>query len=164
MVFTVAACHPSAGAPPETGAGVTARPAAHFPEGWHFEAGGNASFARDAMVSSNSELASRAGVEILERGGNAVDAAVATGFALAVTHPSAGNLGGGGFMVIRMADGRTAALDYREVAPLAATRDMYLDEQGNLTDKSVIGPLASGVPGSVAGMTSALAKYGNLWL
>jgi gamma-glutamyltranspeptidase/glutathione hydrolase len=116
------------------------------------------------MVSSNSELASRAGVEILERGGNAVDAAVATGFALAVTHPSAGNLGGGGFMVIRMADGRTAALDYREIAPLAATRDMYLDEQGNLTDKSVIGPLASGVPGSVAGMTEALAKYGNLSL
>ena len=116
------------------------------------------------MVSSNSELASRAGVEILEKGGNAVDAAVATGFALAVTHPSAGNLGGGGFMVIRMADGRTAALDYREVAPLAATRDMYLDEQGNLTDKSTIGPLASGVPGAVAGMTEALSKYGSLSL
>jgi len=163
-LFVVAACHPSAGAPPETGAGVAARPAAHFPEGWRFEAGGNASFARDAMVSSNSELASRAGVEIMERGGNAVDAAVATGFALAVTHPSAGNLGGGGFMVIRMADGRTAALDYREIAPLAATRDMYLDEHGKLTDKSVIGPLASGVPGSVAGMTAALAKYGNLSL
>jgi gamma-glutamyltranspeptidase/glutathione hydrolase len=162
--FTLAACHPSAGAPPTTTVTAAARPPAHFPDGWRFEAGGKASFARDAMVSSNSELASRAGVEILERGGNAVDAAVATGFALAVTHPSAGNLGGGGFMVIRMADGRTAALDYREIAPLAATRDMYLDEQGNLTDKSVIGPLASGVPGSVAGMTAALAKFGNLSL
>ncbi|HEY9479191.1 MAG TPA: gamma-glutamyltransferase [Gemmatimonadaceae bacterium] len=159
-MFAVTACHRAAGGPQErpTAAGA----AAHFPEGWRFAAGGGSSFARDAMVSSNSELASRAGVEILERGGNAVDAAVATGFALAVTHPSAGNLGGGGFMVIRMADGRSAALDYREVAPLAATRDMYLDEQGNLTDKSTIGPLASGVPGSVAGMTEALAKYGTL--
>jgi gamma-glutamyltranspeptidase/glutathione hydrolase len=163
-LFALAACHPSAAAPPKTTAAAVERPPAKFPEGWRFEAGGRASFARDAMVSSNSELASRAGVEILERGGNAVDAAVATGFALAVTHPSAGNLGGGGFMVIRMADGRTAALDYREIAPLAATRDMYLDEQGNLTDKSVIGPLASGVPGAVAGMTEALAKYGNLSL
>ena len=161
--FAVAACHPSAGAPPATTT-TAARPAAHFPEGWRFQAGGRAPFARDAMVSSNSELASRAGVEIMERGGNAVDAAVATGFALAVTHPAAGNLGGGGFMVIRMADGRTGALDYREVAPLAATRDMFLDEQGNLTDKSVIGPLASGVPGAVAGMTAALAKFGNLSL
>jgi gamma-glutamyltranspeptidase/glutathione hydrolase len=163
-LFALAACHPSAAAPPKTTAAAVERPPAKFPEGWRFEAGGRASFARDAMVSSNSELASRAGVEILERGGNAVDAAVATGFALAVTHPSAGNLGGGGFMVIRMADGRTAALDYREIAPLAATRDMYLDEQGNLTDKSVIGPLASGVPGAVAGMTEALTKYGNLSL
>ncbi len=163
-LFAIAACHPSAGAPPKTTAAAVERPPAKFPEGWRFEAGGKASFAPDAMVSSNSELASRAGVEIMKRGGNAVDAAVATGFALAVTHPSAGNLGGGGFMVIRMADGRTAAIDYREVAPLAATRDMYLDEQGNLTDKSVIGPLASGVPGSVAGMTAALAKYGNLSL
>ncbi|HET7623113.1 MAG TPA: gamma-glutamyltransferase [Gemmatimonadaceae bacterium] len=162
--FAVAACRPPAGAPPATTNTVAERPPAHFPEGWRFEAGGHAPFARDAMVSSNSELASRAGVEIMERGGNAVDAAVATGFALAVTHPSAGNLGGGGFMVIRMADGRTAALDYREIAPLAATRDMYLDEQGNLTDKSVIGPLASGVPGSVAGMTTALARFGNLSL
>ncbi len=162
-LFAAAACRPTAGAPPETTtAGVVARPPAHFPEGWRFEAGGHAAFAADAMISSNSELASRAGVEILKRGGNAVDAAVATGFALAVTHPAAGNLGGGGFMVIRMADGRTGAIDYREIAPLASTRDMYLDEQGNLTDKSVIGPLASGVPGSVAGMTAALAKYGNL--
>src|SRR5262249_8908399 len=98
------------------------------------------------------------------KGGNAVDAAVATGFALAVTFPEAGNIGGGGYMVIRMADGRAAALDYREIAPLAATRDMYLDDQGNLTDKSVVGPLASGVPGAVAGLTEALAKYGTMSL
>jgi gamma-glutamyltranspeptidase/glutathione hydrolase len=159
--FAMAACRPPAGAPPETKS-VAARAAAQFPEGWRFAAGGGASFAADAMVSSNSELASRAGVEILKRGGNAVDAAVATGFALAVTHPAAGNLGGGGFMVIRMADGRNAAIDYREIAPLAATRNMYLDADGKLTDKSVIGPLASGVPGSVAGMSAALAKFGNL--
>ena len=79
----------------------------------------------------------------MKRGGNAVDAAVALGFALAVTWPDAGNIGGGGYMVIRMADGRTAAMDYREIAPLAATRDMYLDANGKLTDKSVVGHLAS---------------------
>lgn len=114
------------------------------------------------MVASDAPLASQAGVEILKSGGNAVDAAVAVGFALAVTYPEAGNIGGGGYMVIRMADGRAAALDYREVAPLAATRDMYLDEKGNLTDKSVVGPLASGVPGAVAGLTAAQAKFGSL--
>lgn len=161
-IFAVTACHRAGGVPRERP--VAAGKAAHFPQGWRFAQGGPSSFARDAMVSSNSELASRAGVEILERGGNAVDAAVATGFALAVTHPQAGNLGGGGFMVIRMADGRTAALDYREIAPLAATRDMYIDAQGKLTDKSTVGALASGVPGSVAGMTEALARYGALSL
>jgi gamma-glutamyltranspeptidase/glutathione hydrolase len=90
-----------------------------------------------------------------------VDAAVATGFALAVTYPTAGNIGGGGFMTIRMSDGRVMALDYREVAPLAATHDMYV-ENGKLTDKSRIGYLASGVPGSVAGMAEALRKYGTM--
>ena len=115
------------------------------------------------MVASNSELASAAGVEILKQGGNAVDAAVATGFALAVTYPFAGNIGGGGFMNIHMADGRSAAIDYREVAPLAASRNMYVDPAtGKLTNKSLIGHLASGVPGSVAGMAEALAKYGSL--
>jgi gamma-glutamyltranspeptidase/glutathione hydrolase len=114
------------------------------------------------MVASDAPLASQAGAEILRRGGNAVDAAVAVGFAMAVVFPEAGNIGGGGYMVIRLADGRTAAIDYREIAPLAATRDMYLDEAGKLTNKSVVGPLASGVPGAVAGLTAALAKYGTM--
>jgi gamma-glutamyltranspeptidase/glutathione hydrolase len=114
------------------------------------------------MVVSNSDLASQAGVEIMRAGGNAVDAAVATGFALAVSFPQAGNIGGGGFMVIRMADGRSAAIDYREIAPLAATRDMYL----NKTDKqtSRVGALAVGVPGSVAGMAMALKQFGTMSL
>ena len=116
------------------------------------------------MVASDAPLGSAAGVEILKRGGNAVDAAVAVGFANAVAYPEAGNIGGGGYMVIHMADGRAAALDYREVAPLAATRDMYLDANGKLTDRSVVGPTASGVPGAVAGLTAALAKYGRMSL
>jgi gamma-glutamyltranspeptidase/glutathione hydrolase len=119
-------------------------------------------FGAHAMIATDAPLAGRAGVEILRQGGNAVDAAVAVGFALAVAYPEAGNLGGGGYMVIHMADGRTGALDYREVAPLAATRDMYLDSTGTLTPKSVVGPLASGVPGAVAGLTAALAKYGTM--
>jgi len=139
------------------------RPAV-FPASWPHKAGVAATFGEHAMVSSDAPLASQAGVEILQRGGNAVDAAVAVGFALAVVYPEAGNIGGGGYMVIRMADGRTAALDYREIAPLAATRNMYLDDQGNLTDKSVVGPLASGVPGAVAGLTAALSRFGSLSL
>jgi gamma-glutamyltranspeptidase/glutathione hydrolase len=120
-------------------------------------------FGANGMVASNSALASAAGAEILKAGGNAVDAAVATGFALAVTYPFAGNIGGGGFMNIHLADGRDAAIDYREVAPLAATRDMYVDPAtGKLTDKSLVGHLASGVPGSVAGMAAALARFGSL--
>ena len=116
---------------------------AKFPAAWPHTGGARArSFGAHAMVASDAPLASQAGVEILQKGGNAVDAAVAVGFALAVDFPEAGNIGGGGYMVIRMADGRTAALDYREIAPLAATRDMYLDANGKLTDKSVVGPLA----------------------
>ena len=98
----------------------------------------------------------------MKHGGNAVDGAVATGFALAVTFPEAGNLGGGGYMVIRMADGRADALDYRETAPLAATRDMYVGANGKLTGESTIGPKASGVPGAVAGMIEAHRRYGAL--
>ena len=114
------------------------------------------------MVATTDQVASEIGVEILRRGGNAVDAAVATQFALAVVNPEAGNIGGGGFMIVRMADGRTAALDFREKAPLASTRDMYVGQDGKLTDKTVVGALAAGVPGSVAGMWAAHERFGSL--
>jgi len=118
-----------------------------------------------AMVASVHELASRAGVEIMKSGGNAVDAAVATGFALAVVHPEAGNIGGGGFMLIRTADGTAHFIDYREKAPAAATADMYLDAQGNvIPNASLVGYKAVGVPGSVAGLAYAQKKYGKLSL
>ncbi len=118
-----------------------------------------------AMVASGHELASQAGVEAMRQGGNAVDAAVATGFALAVVLPEAGNLGGGGFMLLRLADGHAHFLDFREKAPAAATRDMYLDAKGNLLpDASVVGYRAIGVPGSVAGLVYAEKKFGKLTL
>src|SRR3954468_13926132 len=139
------------------------RPAV-FPAAWPHKAGRRAVFAPHGMVASDAPLAGQAGIEIMRRGGNAVDAAVAVGFALAVVYPEAGNLGGGGYMVIHMADGRAAALDYREIAPLAATRNMYVDSTGKLTDKWIVGPTASGVPGAVAGLTTALAKYGTMTL
>src|SRR5579863_5574892 len=121
--------------------------------------------AQHAIVVSVHELASQVGVQILQAGGNAVDAAVATGFALAVVHSPAGNIGGGGFMLIRMADGTTHFLDYREKAPAAATRGMYLDAQGNvIAGASEYGYKAIGVPGSVAGMVYAEQKYGKLTL
>src|SRR6266851_5720828 len=90
--------------------------------------------ARHGLVASTNELASRAGVDIMRRGGNAVDAAIAVAFALAVTHPAAGNLGGGGFMMIRLKDGRTTAIDYREMAPAGASRNVYLDKNGKLIE------------------------------
>jgi gamma-glutamyltranspeptidase/glutathione hydrolase len=115
------------------------------------------------MVASSSPIASEVGRDILQAGGNAVDAAVATGFALAVVHPEAGNIGGGGFMLIRMKNGKTSALDYRETAPAQATHDMYLDDKGQpIPGKSTTGHLASGVPGSVAGMLEAHHRYGKL--
>ena len=118
-----------------------------------------------AMVVSVHQLASRAGVQMMKAGGNAVDAAVAVGFALAVVHPQAGNLGGGGFMLVRLAGGTTRFIDYREKAPAAATANMYLDAQGNvIADASTIGYRAIGVPGSVAGMVYAEKKYGKLSL
>ncbi len=116
------------------------------------------------IVASTSEIASRVGVDILKRGGNAVDAAIAVAFALAVTHPAAGNLGGGGFMMIHLKDGRTTAIDYREMAPAAATRDIYLDKNGKLIEGeggSLVGYRAAGVPGTVRGMELALKKYGS---
>ncbi len=118
-----------------------------------------------AIVASIDELASKAGVEIMRKGGNAIDAAVATGFALAVVYPQAGNLGGGGFMLLRMADGKTHFIDFREEAPAAATAGMYLDAQGDVIDgASEYGYKAIGVPGSVAGLVYAEKKYGKLTL
>jgi gamma-glutamyltranspeptidase / glutathione hydrolase len=112
------------------------------------------------VVVSDSPLASRVGADVLRGGGTAVDAAVATAFALAVTLPSAGNVGGGGFAVVSV-NGQTAALDFRETAPAAATRNMYLDAQGAVTDRSVTGHLAAGVPGSVAGLWALHMKFGT---
>jgi gamma-glutamyltranspeptidase/glutathione hydrolase len=115
------------------------------------------------MVVSSSRYASETGIEILKRGGNAIDAAVAVGFVLAVTYPQAGNIGGGGFMLIRTKDGRVTAIDYREKAPAAAFPDMFLDEHGNYDpEKALVGHLSAGVPGSVAGMLYALEKYGTM--
>ena len=120
--------------------------------------------AKHTMVASTSEIASRVGVEILKRGGNAIDAAIAVGLALTATHPAAGNLGGGGFMMIRLKNGKMTAIDYREMAPAAATRNIYLDKNGNVIEGeggSVVGYRAAGVPGTVRGMELALKKYGS---
>jgi gamma-glutamyltranspeptidase / glutathione hydrolase len=120
--------------------------------------------ARHGMVASTERIASQIGVDVMKRGGNAVDAAVAVAFALAVVYPSAGNLGGGGFMMIQRSDGTATAIDYRETAPAAATRDMYVGPDGELLkgeSSSILGYRASGVPGTVAGMAFALKKYGS---
>ena len=133
-----------------------------FPAEWGFAAEARPVAAREGMVATTDEYATRVGIDILAGGGNAVDAAVATGLALAVVNPEAGNLGGGGFMMIRLADGAVFAQDHREKAPMAATRDMYLDEEGNVTDRSVVGHLAAGVPGSVHGLWAAHERFGGL--
>jgi gamma-glutamyltranspeptidase / glutathione hydrolase len=120
--------------------------------------------ARHGIVASTNEIASKVGVDIMKRGCNAVDAAIAVAFALAVTHPAAGNLGGGGFMMIRLKDGRTTAIDYREMAPAAATHNIYLDKDGKVLEGeggSIEGYRAPGVPGTVRGMELALRKYGS---
>ncbi len=154
LVTVLAACgHPSAG---RTG------PAPGIAAGWKFRTGARVAEGANAMVVSGSGLASAAGRDVLRAGGNAVDAAVAVGFALAVVHPEAGNLGGGGFMVIRLRDGTVRTLDYRETAPSHATRDMYLDDQGQPTERSVTGDLSAGVPGSVAGLAEAQHRLGRL--
>jgi len=118
-------------------------------------------YARKAMVVAQEDLATDVGVSVLRSGGNAVDAAVAVGFALAVTHPFAGSLGGGGFMLIRMADGRSTFIDFRERAPSKASRDMYLNAGGTLTNDSVVGLRSAGVPGTVRGFDLAHKKYGR---
>ncbi len=123
----------------------------------------NSSQYKNGMVVSAHPSASKVGLDILKKGGNAVDAAVAMQFALAVVYPDAGNIGGGGFMVYRSAAGKLATLDFREKAPGNASRDMYLDSAGNaITEKSIFGHLAAGVPGSVDGMVKAHARFGKL--
>ena len=120
-------------------------------------------FSENGVIASRSSLASAVGAEIMEQGGNAIDAAVASGFALAVTYPSAGNLGGGGFMVIRLADGQVVTNDHREKAPILATKDMYLDDDEEIIKGlSTRSHLAVGVPGTVAGLIDVLEKYGTM--
>lgn len=133
-----------------------------FPADWRLREGQSVATSPRGMVASSSAAATAVGVEMLRRGGNAVDAAVATAFALAVTYPEAGNLGGGGYAVVHLTGGSDAALDFRETAPAAATRDMYLDASGRLTSASLEGPLAAGVPGSVGGLLALLERHGTL--
>ena len=143
-------------------AGRATAPAAGIAPEWRFAGKAGITEAPAAMVVSGHPLASEIGRDVLRAGGNAVDAAVAVGFALAVVHPEAGNIGGGGFMVIRTAGGEVHSLDYRETAPGGASRDMYLDENGEPTELSVTGHLSAGVPGSVAGLTEAHRRLGRL--
>lgn len=163
------------GVAPEAGGGVpdrsgesaapkAAAPGEPTPQGGGGPGGqlGRVAVGDKAAVSSAEANATEIGLAVMKRGGNAVDAAVAVGFALGVTHPSAGNIGGGGFMVIRFPDGRAVAIDYREVAPGAATADMYLDASGEVTKESRYGPKAAGIPGVVAGLALAHQKYGKL--
>ncbi|HUE96351.1 MAG TPA: gamma-glutamyltransferase [Longimicrobiaceae bacterium] len=133
------------------------------PTGWDFPVGTvTPTYGSGGMVVTTDPVATEIGVDVLRRGGNAIDATIATHFALAVVNPEAGNIGGGGFLVVRTAEGENAMLDFREKAPLAASRDMYLDASGELTDRSVVGHLASGVPGSVAGMWEAHRRFGSM--
>ena len=129
----------------------------------HSQNAGTLVTAKKGMVVSASREASQAGLDILKKGGNAVDAAVATGFALAVTYPTAGNIGGGLYMVIRLANGKVTTIDARETAPADADRDMYLDERGRvIPNKSLIGPISAGVPGSVDGLLKAHQLFGKM--
>ena len=158
----MAACTPGEPTPAPSTEAVQSRSAIVFPDTWRFSADDAPVTAEHALVVTTDVYASELGAQIMREGGNAVDAAIAISFALAVVRPRAGNIGGGGFMVVRMADGTTAALDYREKAPLEATRDMFLDDRGELTDKSEVGHLAAGVPGSVMGMWEAHQRFGTL--
>lgn len=138
------------------------RQPARFPAAWPHPPGRGAVFGANAMVVCDAPIASAVGADILRNGGNAVDAAVAVGFALAVVYPEAGNIGGGGFALVRMGDGRTASVDYREMAPARSTRDMYVDATGKVTEASVVGPLSVGVPGAVAGLLATLDRFGSM--
>jgi gamma-glutamyltranspeptidase/glutathione hydrolase len=137
-------------------------PSAGIAPGWAHAGRARVALGGHAMVVSGSEVASAVGRDVLRAGGSAVDAAVAVGFALAVVHPEAGNIGGGGFMLIRRRDGGVHALDYRETAPARATRDMFVDAQGEPTERSITGHLAAGVPGAAAGLVEAHRRYGRL--
>lgn len=153
-LFVLAAAAPLAAQSPQPPAGI--------PRDWPLLGQSQVSEGAKGMVVSGHPLASEAGRDVLRRGGNAVDAAVAVHFALQVVHPEAGNIGGGGFMVHREPGGGVHALDFRETAPAAGHRDMYLDSEGNPTDRSLTGHLAAGVPGSVAGLWTAHQKFGRL--
>src|SRR5260221_9099485 len=119
--------------------------------------------AKHAVVASVSEIASRVGTDVMKKGGNAIDATVAVAFALQVVWPEAGNIGGGGFLLVRLPDGTNEVLDYRERAPLSATHDMYLDKAGNVVPNlSTVGAKAVGVPGTIAGLVAAHKKWGKL--
>jgi gamma-glutamyltranspeptidase/glutathione hydrolase len=143
-------------------AGLPAQQRSVLPDSWRHTGQATVTEAASAMVVSSHQLASDVGRDILRAGGNAVDAAVAVGFALAVVHPAAGNIGGGGFMVIRTNNGAAYALDYRETAPSGASRDMFLDANGEVTSASRVGHLASGVPGAPAGLLAAHERFGRL--
>jgi gamma-glutamyltranspeptidase / glutathione hydrolase len=161
-LLTLGACAP--GSSPEANvpqAAVSTTATLPFvPAGWSFPLDRSAATGEQGMVVSDQALATEAGLAVLREGGNAVDAAVATAFALAVVLPSAGNIGGGGFMVAHV-DGTSHALDFRETAPAAGSRDMYLDASGDTGDRSVTGHLAAGVPGSIAGLWAAHKKLGS---
>ncbi len=149
---------------PESGHGsttTTAPGAIAFPDSWPYPSADTGVTAAHGMVATDAPIATHVGATVLRNGGNAVDAAIATAFALAVVLPAAGNLGGGGCLVVHMGDGREAALDFRERAPGTATRDMYIGANGHADDRSITGPLAAGVPGSVAGLWEAHERFGS---
>ncbi|MEO5509251.1 MAG: gamma-glutamyltransferase [Longimicrobiales bacterium] len=164
---TAAACAQAQSTSARTAQTIPAAPsaaaiAALVPDNWAFKiASARVTTAPKAMVVTDAPLASEVGIAVLRDGGNAIDAAIATAFALAVVYPEAGNIGGGGFIVTHFANGTAASLDFREAAPGGATRDMYLDAKGAVTDASVIGHRASGVPGAVAGLWAAHQRFGT---
>jgi gamma-glutamyltranspeptidase / glutathione hydrolase len=147
--------HNSAAPPPNASA------SSALPASWPYATVDRTVTAAHGMVATDAPIATHVGAKVLRDGGNAVDAAVATAFALAVVFPGAGNLGGGGFLVAHMGDGREAALDFRETAPGAATRNMYLAASGHADDRSITGDLSAGVPGSVAGLWAAHQRFGS---
>ena len=138
------------------------REAFHVPAGWRYAQVDSPVVGQHAMVASEHPLSSQIGADVMRRGGNAIDAAVAVGFAQVVVNPRAGNIGGGGFLMYRRADGQVFALDYREKASAAASRDMFLDSAGNVTGRSLTGHLSVGVPGSVAGLWAMHQRFGRL--